>query len=162
MALPEFSQQFRNAMAHLPSAVSIVTSNGQAGKVGLTVSSVTSVSDNPATVLFCINQNSAVHDIILQNKKVCINVLNSEQIELAKHFACMLDSTMEERFSWEIWDKNHEQAVLKEAISSLQGEVVNAYTVGTHSIFIVQLSDIQTTPNTSLVYFARQFKNLAV
>ncbi|HDL3166296.1 TPA: flavin reductase, partial [Mannheimia haemolytica] len=66
----EASLKFREAMAHLSSAVSIVTTNGVAGKAGLTVSSVCSVTDSPPTLLFCINKNSHVHDIIQQNGKV--------------------------------------------------------------------------------------------
>ncbi|AUI66441.1 MULTISPECIES: 4-hydroxyphenylacetate 3-monooxygenase, reductase component [Glaesserella] len=156
-------QQFRDAMAHLPAAVSIVTSCGTAGKVGMTISSVCSVTDSPATLLFCINQSSDLHDIIRQNGKVCVNVLNDQQTELAKHFAAMLDSSMEERFSWDIWQQGKTgQFALKEAISSLHGEIVATQAVGTHTIFIVQLNEIQTHPQTSLVYFARQFKSLAI
>lgn len=157
------TQQFREAMAHLPAAVSIVTSSGAAGKVGITVSSVCSVTDSPATLLFCINQNSGLHNIIKQNKQVCINVLNSKQEELAKHFAAILDSTMEERFSWDIWQVGKTgQFALVEAIASLHGEIITTYSIGSHSIFIVQLDEIQVQPQTSLVYFARKFKSLEV
>lgn len=159
----EFAIQFREAMAHLSSAVSIVTSNGKAGKVGLTVSSVASVTDNPATLLFCINQNSHVHDIIKQNGKVCINVLNHSQEELAKHFAAMLNSTMEERFEWDIWNNGFDgQPILKNAISALQGNIVDTHSVGTHTIFVVELSSIDVKPNHSLVYFGRQFKRVMI
>lgn len=159
----EFSKQFREAMAHLSAAVSIVTTNGKAGKAGLTVSSVSSVTDSPATLLFCINQNSHVHNIIKQNGKVCINVLNHNQEELAKHFAAMLNSTMEERFEWDIWDNGFdEQPVLQGAISALQGNIVDEHSVGTHTIFIVELSHIDVSPNHSLVYFGRQFKRVSI
>ncbi|MGX2968910.1 4-hydroxyphenylacetate 3-monooxygenase, reductase component [Ursidibacter sp. B-7004-1] len=166
MANPQinaFSQKFRDAMAHLSAAVHVVTSNGVAGKVGITVSSVSSVSDNPATVLFCVNQSSALHDIIKQNGKVCINVLNHQQQDIAKHFACMLESTMEERFEWDIWDNGWQnQPVLRDAISALQGEIIETHTVGTHSIFIVRLAEIECQPNHSLVYFSRQFKTVEI
>lgn len=152
-------QQFRNAMAHLAAAVSIVTSKGKAGKFGLTVSSVTSVSDSPATVLFCVNQQSDLHDLLIENGEVCINVLAAEQEELAKHFACMLDSTMEERFSWDIW---RDEIKLKEAVANLSGKITACHTVGTHSIFIVELDDIHLTPKAGLIYFARQFRSLEI
>ena len=159
--LSEFAQQFREAMAHLSSAVHIVTSNGAAGKVGITVSSVCSVTDSPATVLFCVNQRSALHDVIKQNGKVCINTLNHEQQTLAKHFAGMLDSTMAERFEWAIWDSGWQaQPVLHDAISALQGEIIDCHSVGTHTIFIVRIAEIHCQPNHSLVYFSRQFKSV--
>lgn len=152
-------QQFRNAMAHLASAVSVVTSNGTAGKVGITVSSVTSVSDSPATILFCVNQNSALHDIIKQNGTVCVNVLSAEQEDIAKHFACILESTMEERFGWEIW---HDEIKLNNAVANLSGKITACHEVGTHSIFIVELDEIECEPKTALCYFARQFKALGI
>lgn len=156
-----FSHQFREAMAHLCAAVSIVTSNGRAGKVGITVSSVCSVTDTPPTLLFCVNQNSPLHDIIQQNGKVCINVLNPQHEELAKHFAGMLDSTMAERFKWDIWqESDNRQPVLKQAVSALQGEIIDCRTIGTHSVFFVELTDIQVKTDDALVYFARQFKPL--
>lgn len=60
------SLQFREAMAHLSSAVSIITTNGIAGKVGLTVSSVSSVTDAPPTVLFVLIKTATF--TILSNK----------------------------------------------------------------------------------------------
>ncbi|MDP8033367.1 flavin reductase [Pasteurella atlantica] len=154
--MSDFSLEFRNAMANLPTAVSIVTTKGEAGKVGLTVSSVCSVSDTPATVLFCINKESGTHDIFKQNGKACINILMPQQVELAKHFANMLDSTMEQRFEWDIW-QDSDQPALKEAVSTLQGNIVNCYEVGTHTVFILQLTEINSTIGNVLTYFNRRF-----
>lgn len=150
-------KKFRDAMAHLASAVSIVTSNGNAGKIGLTVSSVTSVTDSPATLLFCVNNNSGLHDPLIENGRVCVNILAAEQEELAKHFAAMLGSSMEERFAWDIW---HEEIKLNGAIANLAGNITACHAVGTHSIFIVEVDDIHIEPKNSLVYFARQFKSV--
>lgn len=152
-------QQFRDAMAHLATAVSIVTSKGKAGKIGITVSSVTSVSDSPATVLFCVNQNSELHNVLIENGEVCINVLAAKHEELAKHFAGMLGSTMAERFEWDIWQ---DDIKLKDAVANLSGKVISTYSVGTHSIFIVELNEIATQPQAALAYFARQFKLLEI
>lgn len=150
---------FRDAMAHLASAVSIVTSQGKAGKVGLTVSSVTSVSDTPATVLFCVNQASDLHDVLVENGEVCINVLAADQQDLAKHFACMLESTMAERFSWDMW---RDEIKLNGAVANLSGKITACHSVGTHSIFIVSLHEIEVDPKANLIYFARQFKSLDI
>ncbi|MDP8079368.1 flavin reductase [Phocoenobacter skyensis] len=155
--MSDFSLAFRNAMANLPSPVSIVTTEGKAGKVGLTVSAVCSVSDNPATLLFCINQSSGTHTVFKQNGTACVNVLSASQQELAEHFANMLDSTMEQRFEWDIW-KATEQPALKEAVSTLQGKIINTYEVGTHTVFILQLTDIDTQEDDVLTYFNRGFQ----
>ncbi|MDO4697187.1 MAG: 4-hydroxyphenylacetate 3-monooxygenase, reductase component [Pasteurellaceae bacterium] len=161
--MSEFAQKFRDAMANLSAAVHIVTSNGLAGKVGITVSSVCSVTDSPPTLLFCVNQQSDLHDVLKQNRYVCVNILNHQQEDLAKHFAGMLGSTMAERFEWDLWIQGqHNVPLLRQAIANLQGEIIETHPVGSHSIFVVQLSEIDLSPNHCLVYFDRQFKKVAI
>lgn len=156
-------QQFRDAMAHLASAVCVITSYGTAGKIGITVSSVTSVSDSPATVLFCVNKNSELHDVILQNGRACVNILTPEHETLAKHFAGMMNSQMSERFDWHDWAVcKHGQPKLSSALANLSGKISDTHSVGTHTIFILTIDEIDIQPNASLTYFARQFKTVEI
>ncbi|MED5391930.1 MAG: flavin reductase, partial [Pseudomonadota bacterium] len=69
------SQVFREAMSCVASAVSVVTTDGASGCAGMTVSSMCSVSDNPPSVLVCLNIVSPVSEIIRTNGTMCINVL---------------------------------------------------------------------------------------
>ena len=76
--MADLSQQqidFRNAMAQLPAAVNIITTNGPGGRCGITASAVCSVTDSPPTVLVCVNRNSATHDVFRTNGRLCVNVL---------------------------------------------------------------------------------------
>ncbi|KAE9527666.1 flavin reductase [Testudinibacter aquarius] len=148
-------------MANLASAVSILTSAGTAGTVGLTVSSVSSVTDSPATLLVCINQGSELHDIVRQNRKVAINILNASQQELALHFAAMGDSSMQERLAWEVWQHSeHGAPILKQALAILEGEIVEENQIGTHSVFFVRIERIKVTQGDALIYFNRTFHRL--
>ena len=72
---PTMKQDFRDAMARLSAAVNIITTDGPAGRAAMTVSAVSSVSDEPATVLVCINVSSAAHPILVGNGRLCINIL---------------------------------------------------------------------------------------
>jgi flavin reductase len=69
--------EFRNAMAQLGSAVSVITTDGPAGKFGFTASAVCSVTDQPPTLLVCMNRNSWAHAHFKQNGVLCVNVLSS-------------------------------------------------------------------------------------
>jgi hypothetical protein len=51
-------EQFRDAMARLGAAVNIVTTDGTAGRAGFTASAVCSVTDDPPTLLVCLNRSS--------------------------------------------------------------------------------------------------------
>lgn len=79
--------EFRNAMAQLGSAVSVITTDGPAGKFGFTASAVCSVTDQPPTLLVCMNRNSFAHAHFKQNGALCVNVLSSDHQTLSGIFA---------------------------------------------------------------------------
>lgn len=154
-------QDFRNAMSKLAAAVSIVTTGGEAGTIGITATAVCSVTDTPATVLVCVNRNSASNEIIKKNGNVCINVCASEHQEMSMHFAGMTGLSMEERFQLKGWQKNADTVpVLKGALATLEGKVASIEEVGTHSVFFVELHTIRTEDKDGLIYFDREFKSV--
>lgn len=55
------SLEYRNAMARLGAAVNIVTTDGVAGRAGFAATAVCSVSDNPPTLLVCLNRNASAY-----------------------------------------------------------------------------------------------------
>ncbi|EEY44023.1 4-hydroxyphenylacetate 3-monooxygenase, reductase component [Vibrio mimicus] len=156
-------QDFRDAMSKLAAAVNIVTTGGEAGTVGITATAVCSVTDSPATVLVCINRNSASNAIFKQNGNVCINVCASEHQEMSMHFAGMTGLAMEERFALEGWKNNADQVpVLHGALATLEGKIASCQEVGTHTVFFIELHTIRTTNKEGLIYFDRKFKNVEV
>ncbi|PJG85089.1 4-hydroxyphenylacetate 3-monooxygenase, reductase component [Conservatibacter flavescens] len=162
--LSPVQQQFRNAMSKLAAAVNIITTDGEAGKCGITATAVCSITDTPPTLMVCINQNSEMNAVFQQNKRLCVNILTSEQEELACHFAGFKGSSMEERFAWDIWQPNEEQSavpMLKEALANLKGTIVDIRNVGTHSLFLVELEHIAVAEEgQGLVYFNRHFHHI--
>ena len=69
--------QFREAMAQLGAAVHVVTTNGPAGRGGVTATAVVSVSDQPATLLVCLNRRSQIAPILGENHVLCVNTLRA-------------------------------------------------------------------------------------
>ncbi|MCX4174844.1 MULTISPECIES: 4-hydroxyphenylacetate 3-monooxygenase, reductase component [Paraburkholderia] len=155
-------QQFRQAMAHLSAAVNVITTAGPHGRCGVTASAVCSVTDTPPTLLVCLNRSSAMHATFERNRHVCINVLPGEHELLARHFAGMTQVPMEERFGWPIWDDGtHGVPVLRDALASLQGEIVDLKEVGSHSVMFVKTTCISVrTDGDGLIYFDRNFHRI--
>ena len=155
-------RQFREAMAYLPAAVNIVTTDGPHGRCGITASAVCSVTDSPPTMLVCINQTSYVHDLLHQNRSVCINVLAAECQDLARTFAGMTGCSMDERFDHCGWATGSSSVpVLSDAIARLEGLVVDSKTVGSHSVLFVRIEHISLRADgDGLIYFGRQFHRL--
>ncbi|MDC6167159.1 flavin reductase [Paucibacter sp. XJ19-41] len=156
------ASEFREAMAQLPSAVSVVTSDGRAGRCGITASSVCSVTDDPPTVLVCINRSSRSTAIIKANGVVAINLLNSAQHRIAQSFSSRTDRSIEERFSDPAWQTGASGApCLAQALMSIQGAVAQVHEVGTHSVFIVNVQHaVVDGRHSPTLYFRRAYAEL--
>src|ERR1700722_16340827 len=82
-------QQFLHGMSHAACTVNVVTTDGIAGRHGVTVSAMVSVSaDTPQpTLLVCIHHLSPVISALLQNGVFCVNVLRDDQAHISDNFA---------------------------------------------------------------------------
>ncbi|GAB2627675.1 4-hydroxyphenylacetate 3-monooxygenase, reductase component [Prescottella soli] len=158
-------REFRSAMANLPAAVNVITTDGPAGRCGMTVTAVCSVTDSPPTALVCVNRNSAMHNVFQTNGRIAVNVLAGDHEELAMHFAGATGTTMAERFDWDIWDGADDAGVpvLRNAHVALVGRIRESRTMGSHSVMFVEVDRIRTREHgDSLVYFQRTFHRLSM
>ena len=94
--------QFREAMSRLGAAVHVVTTDGPAGKTGFTATAVCSVSDQPATLLVCLNRGAASADPA-DNRVLCVNTLRAGEEMVADMFAGRTKVARDERFDSRRW-----------------------------------------------------------
>ncbi|MFG3289170.1 flavin reductase [Streptomyces sp. NPDC048179] len=163
MTITVTRDEFRNAMAHLAAAVSILTTDGPGGRCGITLSAVCSVTDSPPTVLACVNRSSAMHDVFINNGRVALNVLGGDQAELARHFSGATNVAMDERFAWDIWESaGHVPVpVLRDAPVTLTGTLSGRTPMGSHSVLFVRVEEIHVRGDAGgLVYHNRDFHRL--
>lgn len=153
---------FRDAMATLGAGVNIITTNGIAGKCGLTATAVVSITDSPPTMLVSINRNSATNNTFKENTRMAVNILNADQQLVAEYFGGMHPVSMEERFAkFNFTEGKGKLPILEGAIANLEGSIVATHEVGTHTLFILELDSmvIAETGN-GLIYFNREFHEL--
>ena len=150
---------FRDAMAGLGTAVNIITSDGAAGLAGCTASAVCGVTDEPPTLLVCINRGSRNNAAFRGNGKLCVNVLSAEQQTLATHFASGALS-IDERFAAAQWERLATGApVLHGALASLDCEIESVTEVGTHTVFFcaVKAAHTHRAGDDALIYYGRRY-----
>tara|TARA_A100001391_G_scaffold205464_1_gene207464 strand:- start:3056 stop:3556 length:501 start_codon:yes stop_codon:yes gene_type:complete len=152
---------FREAMSTLAASVTIITTDGPGGRHGMTATAVCSVSDEPATVLACINRASTMNARVKQNGVMCLNVLGGHHQDLSMLFANPRIS-IEDRFAKADWGRSITGSpVLKNALIALDCEVSEITEVGTHSVFFGKLTDLAiATEHAPLLYFGRGFHTL--
>ena len=146
-------------MAHLGAAVNIVTTDGPGGRCGFTASAVCSLTDDPATVIMCLNRSSRQNAIFKKNGVACINTLTARQQGLSDIFAGRRNLSMPERFASASWSTLVTgAAVLEGALLSLDCEIAQSNDFGSHSLFVCRVMAV--TPARSeaaLIYFGRGF-----
>ena len=149
---------FRNAMARVCAPVNIVTTNGPAGRGGFTATAMCSVTDEPPTLLVCMNGRSTQAGLFLENKRFCVNVLSPEHQGLANLFAGG-SADMGTRYAAANWvGMTGGTEALADAIVSFDCRLIEARLVGTHNIFIGEVTDIRCRRDGhALLYFDRNY-----
>lgn len=152
------SGDFINAMRYAVTGVNIVTTDGPAGRFGLTVSAFSSVSAEPPMLLVCINRRSPACAAIRSNRRFCVNVLAAAQRPLADSFAGRPRSGRPYDFAEGQWQwRTTGSPVLADAVASFDCTLHESAVAGTHRIFIGAAVAIGASPGTPLLYTNRAY-----
>jgi len=131
------ADRYRALMRHQAGAVTVIATGEGQGRAGLTATAVASLSDNPPTILACIQRKSGAHDAITAARAFSVNVLASGQQAVAERFAGRRGDMGAARFDGLGWQTLVTGApVLVGALASLDCELVDRHEFTTHSIFI--------------------------
>jgi len=154
-------ETYREGMARLAAAVNVITSDGPAGPGGFTASAVCSVTDDPPTLLVCINLASRQNEIIRQNQVLCVNTLALGQGEIAALFSTK-ELPIAERFAAGRWSTLVTGSpVLEGAVAAFDCRVVERLERGTHSVIFCEVQTVRSNPGAEpLVYFDRGYRAL--
>jgi flavin reductase len=161
-AMPALAiDDFRQALSRLGAAVNIITTDGPAGRHGMTASAVCSVTDSPPTILVCMNRRSGKHQLFRDNGVLCVNVLGARHKALSNRFATPVDA--QSRFDHDCWQRLDTGApALADASAALDCRIARITEVGTHSVFFCEVQAVAMAPLADgLVYFNRAYHDLA-
>ena len=154
--------EFRHALSHFATGVTVITSISQGGEpVGTTASAVASLSLEPPLVLVCLARSSATLASLRSHGAFAINVLAAEQQRLSSHFARSGNSV-----SWE--DVTHRLShgsvpLLDGALAVVECSVERCVEAGDHEIVIgrLQSSDLSGSGRDPLLHFRGAYAELA-
>jgi flavin reductase len=151
---------FRDAMSRLGAAVHVVTSAGPAGRTGFTATAVCSVSDQPATLLVCLNRRSNSAPLLTQNGVFCVNTLGAAEEKLADLFAGRSGVHLEQRFALGEWiTLKTGSPVLASAVIAFDCRTIEIKAVGSHNVVFGAVEAVRLGPSgPALVYHDRAYK----
>jgi flavin reductase len=148
-------------MSRLGAAVNIITTTGLEGDGGFTASAVCSVTDDPPTLLVCMNRNARLNQVFKENGILCVNVLAPEHEELSPVFASVGEIPMADRFAMAAWRRLATGApALETAAASFDCTIDQITEVGTHSVFFCGVKAIRLGTASGLIYHGRAYHRI--
>ena len=153
------SGDFRSAMRHLAGGVSVITV-GQAGDItGMTVTSVSSLSVDPPTLIVSINREASSWPLLERNGFFGVNILNADQVDVAERFAGKGGLKGAARFAGAQWFTGASGVPLLEgALAAIDCEVEGIVERHSHAIVIGRVLDMRLSSRTAaLAYWQGQY-----
>ena len=133
--------QFRRAMGHFATGVTILTTALGEEMRGMTANAVCSVSLDPLLVLVCVSKQARTHAVLSESRVFALNVLAEEQEHVARLFA---DDAVDAAHS--LTGLSYRRGVtgapiLTDCLAYVDSRVVAAYVGGDHTIFVGAVED---------------------
>ncbi|MCR9254854.1 MAG: flavin reductase family protein [Alphaproteobacteria bacterium] len=157
------TEAFFGAMRRLAAGVAVVTTHGSAGKAGLTVSSLSSLTADPPAVLVCVARDATAAPLILQNRRIGVSLLADHQTRVSDVFAGRYPDLEHDRFQVADWmDIGGGQPVAVGALACLDCRVDAVHDYATHHILVAPVEhalvvDVAENP---LIYALQSYQKL--
>jgi len=158
----ELRAAFMEGMSRAATFVAVATTDGEGGRAGVTVSSLTSVSADGEmpSLLLCIHHQSPAASAILKNRAFCANLLAEDQQDHANLFAGRSTTDRAERFDRIAWEAGGiGQPILSGATAAFECRLATALLWETHHILVGRVSSVLLSDNASaLLYGQRAYR----
>lgn len=158
------SDDYRALMRHQAGAVTVIAAGPPGQRSGITATAFSSLSDDPPAILACVRLRSSVYDIIRQAGHFSVNILASNQQNVAETFSGRTGQAGEDRFDGLAWSALTSGApVLEGALANLDCRLTDQHVFATHSIFIGIVQDgrfrVEAKP---LLYFRNDYWDIGL
>ena len=154
------SINFKDAMGHLASGISVLACKSSDGLCGITISSLKSVGIQPPTISVCVEGQSQMINAIRESGKFGVTVLRQEQCEIAKHFA-NANIPQTERFSQMRYELINGCPIIVGGLSAMTCSVIQEIKISGNVVFFGEVTDVQSNPGDPLIYYFREWHALA-
>ena len=146
-------------MRQLTGGVSVITAGRGKDISGMTVTSVSSLSVDPPTLIVSINRSASSWPLLKRYGFFGVNILTSDQIDIAERFAGKDGLKGAERFAGAEWTTRASGVpLLVGALAAIDCEVEEIVERHSHAILIGRVLDLQVSTRTAaLAYWQGQY-----
>lgn len=140
---PGDTSDLRRAFGRFATGVTVVTVKTPQGPLGMTANSFSSVSLDPALVLWSPGKSSKRHDAFAQAPHFAIHILGADQQALADHFAANGDGF--DRFDWS--EGPNGAPTLAGCLTTFHCDTFAVHPAGDHSLILGQVTQCAYDPD---------------
>lgn len=141
----------RSVLRSHASGVAVLTADGCAGPAGVTITSFTSISAEPALVSFALADTSSTWDLIKDSDWFAVQLLGAHQSDIAKRFATSGADRFAPPTNWRTGP--HGVPLLDDCLCWLVCSKHHQITLGDHHLVVGAVEHVETgTPGASLVH----------
>jgi len=157
--MPIDDAQFKLAMSHFASGVTVVTTEHEGKKYGMTVASFASLSLHPPLVLVCVEKSVKTHDAIAAAGKFGVSILAQEQTDISSKFA----SRSDDKFAGvDVTSGELGVPLIANALTTLECALRQTLPGGDHTIYVGEVVDARTREGIPLLYFRSGYREMRV
>ena len=147
------SVAYRRALGGFATGVCVVTAHTEAGPLGITVNSFTSVSMSPPLILWCLDQKSWRHDAFAAADRFAVHMLPVEDQQMSDRFAWGVSVLSPEDFD----SSDAEPPRLRNALTRLTCTAHDRIVMGDHLIVVGAVTAFETRPGAALTYYRGRY-----
>ncbi|MEH2473579.1 flavin reductase (DIM6/NTAB) family NADH-FMN oxidoreductase RutF [Nitrobacteraceae bacterium AZCC 2161] len=153
------SADFRGAMRALAGGVSVITVGRGKEISGMTVTSVSSLSVDPPTLIVSVNRQSSSWPLLQRYAAFGVNILTADQLDIAERFSGKDGLKGAERFAGAQWiTRATGVPLLVGGLAAIDCDVEEIIERHSHAIVIGRVRDVITAaPRTALTYWDGQY-----
>jgi flavin reductase (DIM6/NTAB) family NADH-FMN oxidoreductase RutF len=147
---------YRKAIGHFATGVTVVTT---AGPAGLTASAICSLSLDPLLMIVCLDNGSRTLKAVRETGRLAVNVLAGDQQDVATVFATKAGEAT--KFRDVGWSEVNGVPVLDGVVAWLTGEVEELVAGGDHVIGVTRVTGAHADGGDPLVHYTGGYRGLS-
>ena len=151
------TRQLRDAFGQFATGVTVVSTKTDDGVIGMTANSFSSLSLDPALVMWSPAKQSKRFGFFAHAPHFAIHVLSDEQQDICAAFA-------QNGFAFDDIDhtlNSHGVPLIKGCLARFECNHLATHPAGDHVIVIGRVESIETQAGTPLAFYAGEFRSLA-
>lgn len=143
---------YRRSVSRFATGIAVVSClDDEDRPQGMTISSFTSISLDPATVLVSLKPGRT-HALIRRRGWYGVSVLGGDQEPWSRHFSGRAQDGLDVA-----WQMKQRVPVLRDALAWFECEVDSVLQVHDHTLFVARVTDCDHSAGTPLMFYASRY-----